>query len=572
MRHSLPRNKAVYICSFSFLLIMTSTASAQSSQQLYNEVQSLYGSYQSMSSNDCFRVKSVVAQIERYRSSRAPVPADKAYSVRFPNQVPNPTIGDLANDRSLRLRDQFKSCFATNNANAESMRLYNEVQNLYGRYQTMSKNDCGQVTSVVSQLGRYLNNGMAVPADKAYTVRFPNTVQNPTIGQLAADRQLRLKQQFESCYSGPAIDRGLQASLVGTWKFKQEIGDFQMTITSSGGRLSANLDQHRYSYPPVFKEVSSLAPNGVGIRFTVGPQHHVDYQIFENNNTLNGYVTPSWDPVGKPISLTKVNPTAPTVLNTPPPPRPRATAQAATADIIWRHRNGQVHYWPMSNGKRTGGINIYTPVDRAWFMRGVGDVNGDGTDDLIWQHQNGQVHYWPMRGGNRTGGINIYSPVGPDWTLKGSGDVNGDGTADIVWQHRNGQVHYWPMRGGERTGGFDIYSPVGPVWALKGVGDVNGDGTDDIVWQHQNGQVHYWPMRGGDRTGGIDIFKPVGAGWLFKGVGDVNGDRTDDIVWQRDNGQVHYWPMRRGVTRGGTNIHTPVGSDWSLMGVGDVNR
>jgi hypothetical protein len=55
------------------------------------------------------------------------------------------------------------------------------------------------------------------------------------------------------------------------------------------------------------------------------------------------------------------------------------------------------------------------------------------TDDIVWQHSSGQVHYWPMQNGHRTGGINIHTPVGPDWALRGVGDVNGDGTEDIVW-------------------------------------------------------------------------------------------------------------------------------------------
>src|ERR1700704_5357023 len=47
-----------------------------------------------------------------------------------------------------------------------------------------------------------------------------------------------------------------------------------------------------------------------------------------------------------------------------------------------------------------------------------------GTADIIWQHSSGQVHYWPMQGGQRTGGINIFTPVGSDWTLRGVGDVD----------------------------------------------------------------------------------------------------------------------------------------------------
>ena len=254
-----------------------------------------------------------------------------------------------------------------------------------------------------------------------------------------------------------------------------------------------------------------------------------------------------------------------------------------TDDIIWQHKDGQAHYWPMKNGNRQGGTNIHSPVSVAWGIKAVGDINGDGTDDIIWQpngdgtddivwqHNSGQVHFWPMDHGKRAGGLNIYTPVGTGWSLKGVGDLNGDENDDVVWQHQDGQVHYWPMDHGKRVGGIDIYTPVGTGWSLKGVGDVDGDGTDDIVWQHNDGQVHYWPMDHGKRVGGIDIHTKVGPGWRLKGVGDVDGDGTDDIVWQHTDGQVHYWPMDHGKRMGGIDIYTPVGTGWKLKDIGDVN-
>ncbi|NET65406.1 MAG: hypothetical protein F6K63_13870 [Moorea sp. SIO1G6] len=100
-----------------------------------------------------------------------------------------------------------------------------------------------------------------------------------------------------------------------------------------------------------------------------------------------------------------------------------ANTRQSTDDIVWQRRDGQVHYWAMSNGQRTGGINIGTPVSAEWSLKGVGDVNGDGTDDIVWQRRDGQVHYWAMSNGQRTGGINIGTPVSAEWSLKGVGDV-----------------------------------------------------------------------------------------------------------------------------------------------------
>ena len=148
-----------------------------------------------------------------------------------------------------------------------------------------------------------------------------------------------------------------------------------------------------------------------------------------------------------------------------------------TDDIIWRHDNGQVHYWAMGGGgggQRIGGYDISDPIGPEWKIGGVGDVNCDGTDDIVWRHKDGQVAYWAMSNGKRGVGSDIGTASG-DWEIKDVGDVNGDDTDDIVWQHKNGQVHYWAMSpGGRRTGGYDIHSPVGDWWQIVGVGNVNG--------------------------------------------------------------------------------------------------
>lgn len=247
------------------------------------------------------------------------------------------------------------------------------------------------------------------------------------------------------------------------------------------------------------------------------------------------------------------------------------TFASGTADIVWQHREGQAHYWPILNGQRQGGINIFVPVGGEWTLRGVGDVNGDGADDLVWQHRNGQVHFWPMKNGVRQGGVDIAGPVGGEWRLIGVGDLNGDKTDDIVWQNNVGQMHYWPMLNGIRQGGNNIAGPVGFEWTAKTIGDVNGDGTDDIIWQHNSGQVHYWPILNGQRQGGINIAGPVGGEWNLLASGDLDADSTDDLVWQHRNGQVHYWPMKNGVRQGGINIAGPVGGEWRLAGAGNVD-
>jgi ribosomal protein L27 len=118
-----------------------------------------------------------------------------------------------------------------------------------------------------------------------------------------------------------------------------------------------------------------------------------------------------------------------------------------------------------------GGSNAGTSLRHQglWAATGV----GTGTDDIVWQHRTGQVHYWPMLNGQRQNGINVHVPVGPEWTLAGVGDLNGDGTDDLVWQHRMGQVHYWQMQNGQRMNGINVHVPVDGNWRIAGVGNVD---------------------------------------------------------------------------------------------------
>jgi hypothetical protein len=67
---------------------------------------------------------------------------------------------------------------------------------------------------------------------------------------------------------------------------------------------------------------------------------------------------------------------------------------------------------------------VHDPVGGDWTLASVGDVDGDHTDDIVWQHRSGQVHYWPMQNGQRQGGINVHVPVDGDWTLAGVGDID----------------------------------------------------------------------------------------------------------------------------------------------------
>ena len=73
--------------------------------------------------------------------------------------------------------------------------------------------------------------------------------------------------------------------------------------------------------------------------------------------------------------------------------------------------------------------------------------------------------------------------VDNDWVLRGVDDVEGDGTADIVWQHISGQVHYWPLRAGSGRAGSTFSRRSATTWVLRGVGDVDGVYPSSIAFR-----------------------------------------------------------------------------------------
>ncbi|WP_340198599.1 hypothetical protein [Ascidiimonas sp. W6] len=190
--------KCIVLVSCFYLYFGSQSIYAQSSAQLYNQVQNIYISGTSTNSSNCSQAKSYIAKLAGYKGYRQAVPANKAYSVNFPNKVNNPTIGDLAKDRIARLESRFKSCLTTAGS-PRSVELYNKVQNMYGRYYNISSSDCNRVNTLINDLSAYKNYTERVPADKAYSVSFKRRVTNPTIGDLAEDRVARVQSRFKNC-------------------------------------------------------------------------------------------------------------------------------------------------------------------------------------------------------------------------------------------------------------------------------------------------------------------------------------------------------------------------------------
>jgi hypothetical protein len=123
-------------------------------------------------------------------------------------------------------------------------------------------------------------------------------------------------------------------------------------------------------------------------------------------------------------------------------------------DLIWRHDGtGDVAAWFMS-GSRLRSSEMLSPSrvsDLDWDIVGAGDVDGDGYPDLLWHHSvTGQVAVWIMRRQQMSAGV-FMSPdrlADTNWILRGLADLDGNGSLDLIWENAvTMQVGTWLMQG-----------------------------------------------------------------------------------------------------------------------------
>jgi hypothetical protein len=250
------------------------------------------------------------------------------------------------------------------------------------------------------------------------------------------------------------------------------------------------------------------------------------------------------------------------------------------SDLVWHSRStGQLAMWTMRGNfvASTQWINAPAVTDPASRIGGTGDINGDGFADLVWQNSNdGTVSAWLMRGTQVLGASVLnYSPVDRAWKVRGVADVNGDGKADIIWQHDAGWLAVWLMDGYNATATMYLTIPriLDSNWVIVGAGDVNSDGKADIVWQNQaNGWLGVWMLNGATVMDQKVLSTFVSdTNWKIHGVGDVSGDGVADLLWQNDaNGMLGVWYLNVNNVIGQWSLSIQNVSDlaWDMVGPG----
>jgi len=190
-------------------------------------------------------------------------------------------------------------------------------------------------------------------------------------------------------------------------------------------------------------------------------------------------------------------------------------------DILFRDANGVIfdYLGTASGGFTANTSNLYTDIADAWHVSGVGDFNGDGRDDILFRNDNGAITNFlgTANGGIVNNGDNIYTVVDNAWHIAGVGDFNGDGRDDMLWRNDNGAVFTFlsTANGGVINNGDNSYAAMSNVWHVEAIGDYNGDGRDDILWRHDNGTIIDWlgTASGGFTDNSGNLFTSIALAW-----------------------------------------------------------
>ncbi len=217
----------------------------------------------------------------------------------------------------------------------------------------------------------------------------------------------------------------------------------------------------------------------------------------------------------------------------------------------------------------TNGFVIET-VDRPWYVKAAGDINGDGYDDLMVGTSNDtdeygyedvhvvfgkadgfESYFWL----EQLDGQNGFTLNGPprstaNYTIAAAGDTNGDGLDDVlVTTQYEARLLFGKADGiaadaivtDATTAIFNTnqwgYAPP------SGIGDINGDGFGDVAI----GEAVLFGAADGfpagltvDRLDGGNGFRlDPDVNRTVAAAGDVNGDGIDDFIVGNPNARPH---------------------------------
>ncbi|HEY3161176.1 MAG TPA: hypothetical protein VGJ78_19560 [Vicinamibacterales bacterium] len=137
-------------------------------------------------------------------ATETPAPAPRAESAAI---RPRPEGTDQTSERTATVRPAARATPATAPVEPASGQpttsqpnpeAYRAVQRIYER--TKGVSDCAALADSIRNLQRYARGQRPVPEEFTQTVIYPKRMVQPTIGDLAMDRNARIKLASPSCF------------------------------------------------------------------------------------------------------------------------------------------------------------------------------------------------------------------------------------------------------------------------------------------------------------------------------------------------------------------------------------
>lgn len=169
---------------------------------------------------------------------------------------------------------------ATNyyNAGPTDEEIYYEVKTIYDKANNPEV-ICSYKNSQFQELETRFYVNTKLPSSYIYQVEYPSTKSNPTIGDYARDRAIRLKMNNFGCFlpQPVLINAAVKTSLTGYWLFNYRNKQYKINVSSHKDGLIAELIDHIYKGKPSLVAVKSFDKTGASFYYTLPaePNNHV---------------------------------------------------------------------------------------------------------------------------------------------------------------------------------------------------------------------------------------------------------------------------------------------------------
>jgi hypothetical protein len=212
-----------------------------------------------------------------------------------------------------------------------------------------------------------------------------------------------------------------------------------------------------------------------------------------------------------------------------------AASTAASVAATGAPLGGAFVYFGGAELPASAGWTLATePGASIWWVRWIGDVDGDGFGDLAVV-DGGRSGYADRvriyRGGNPPGADAVVELTQPGWSVTaaiGDADLNGDGFADLIVAYRlSDSANVTVLPGGASPAQSTLTAPV-PSAALIDACDWDVDGLEDVIVQTPGGAdvvagSASAPL--GDRMQSVTVdggYQAIGCLRNFHGLGEAS--------------------------------------------------